>query len=544
MTGIAGETLTLSTRVLVWGNGTVAAACALAVSRAGYPVVLAHGGAEFPSGLSPVLLSGEDAARLDGLVGQVRDSGDVEILDRARLLSASGMPGDFSVALEIPGERVDLKVGAVVAAGDLEWRPGFERFGLAPSGSVISQSRLDEILALPPDEQRAYFSEKRRVAFLGAFDGSGGPPAMRRMLSAALALRRLETVDVYAVLGDSKLAAQGLDKLYQDARDRGVHFFRPVAPPGVSRGDRTVLTFRDPVLRRLLTLTPDLLVVEEAPGASADNLALAQRLGLHYDHSGFPQPDNVHHLPVRTNREGVFVAGGARGVLDVFQGLHDAGAVALAVAELLGSGARKDPGRAAVVDRDRCAICLTCVRACPHGAIGFDDKAVIHPLACRACGICAAECPMEAIQVPGFSDREMESAVGLAEGAPRPRIVAFLCENSGLPALADAQKQGLPLPGGLTAIRVPCAGKVDTDYVLDALVRGADGVLVAGCHPDNCRYEEGNLQASRRMEHAKRLLEEAGVRPGRLMFAHVAANMGAEFSRVTLEWAKQLLELK
>lgn len=66
------------------------------------------------------------------------------------------------------------------------------------------------------------------------------------------------------------------------------------------------------------------------------------------------------------------------------------------------------------------------------------------------------------------------------------------------------KKLGLEIPESFVAIKVPCAGKIDVDYVLEALVKGADGVIIGACHIDNCKSEKGNIFASYRVEHLKK----------------------------------------
>jgi coenzyme F420-reducing hydrogenase delta subunit len=121
--------------------------------------------------------------------------------------------------------------------------------------------------------------------------------------------------------------------------------------------------------------------------------------------------------------------------------------------------------------------------------------------------------------------------------------VAFCCQNSALPAGEMAAAFKMNLPAGLRTIQVPCAGKIDLQYILDAFVSGADGVLMMACHPGNCKSERGNTYAGWRVEDAQRLIAEAGLEPERLRFATLAANMGTDFQAIVVDMDQKIREL-
>ena len=89
------------------------------------------------------------------------------------------------------------------------------------------------------------------------------------------------------------------------------------------------------------------------------------------------------------------------------------------------------------------------------------------------------------------------------------KLVAFCCENSGYPA---AESVGLALKPGLELVKVPCSGTVDVALVLKCFERGADGVLIAGCPVDNCRYMHGSRRAQKRLAAVRQALKDAGER--------------------------------
>ena len=95
-----------------------------------------------------------------------------------------------------------------------------------------------------------------------------------------------------------------------------------------------------------------------------------------------------------------------------------------------------------------------------------------------------------------------------------------------------AAHMGYPLPFGLQGIEVPCGGKIDPDYVLKSFEYGADGVIIMACHQGNCFSERGNTYAEQRAAIIKEMLNETGLEKDRLIFKHIASNMGSEFFNI------------
>jgi len=95
----------------------------------------------------------------------------------------------------------------------------------------------------------------------------------------------------------------------------------------------------------------------------------------------------------------------------------------------------------------------------------------------------------------------------------------------------------------LTAIKVTCSGRVDPVLVATTLLHGADGVLVAGCHPGDCHYREGNYYARRRFALLKSTLETLGLESDRAMLAWISASEGRRFHEVTSEFVERIKKM-
>jgi F420-non-reducing hydrogenase iron-sulfur subunit len=124
-----------------------------------------------------------------------------------------------------------------------------------------------------------------------------------------------------------------------------------------------------------------------------------------------------------------------------------------------------------------------------------------------------------------------------------PRIVAFLCNWCSYAGADLAGTGRLQYPPNTRTIRVPCAGRVSPLFIVRALMHGADGVLVSGCHPGDCHYLEGNYLARRRFGLLKALLEYVGLEEGRVQFAWVSASEGGKFAHLVAEVAESVRAL-
>jgi coenzyme F420-reducing hydrogenase delta subunit len=116
-----------------------------------------------------------------------------------------------------------------------------------------------------------------------------------------------------------------------------------------------------------------------------------------------------------------------------------------------------------------------------------------------------------------------------------PTIVAFLCNWCSYAGADLAGTGRQQYPPNIRVIRVPCSGRINPIFILKALVDGADGVMVSGCHPGDCHYLAGNYYARRRFTVLKKLLSTAGVNPDRVHFTWVSASEGARFAQVVTE---------
>ncbi len=123
------------------------------------------------------------------------------------------------------------------------------------------------------------------------------------------------------------------------------------------------------------------------------------------------------------------------------------------------------------------------------------------------------------------------------------RIIGFLCNWCSYAGADSAGVGRLAQPTDLRIIRLPCTGRMDPLFVLKALTNGADGVLVSGCHPNDCHYSEGNFYARRRLEVLKRFLPILGFDSRRFVYTWVSASEAKRWQSVVSEFTEQVHSL-
>jgi F420-non-reducing hydrogenase iron-sulfur subunit len=124
-----------------------------------------------------------------------------------------------------------------------------------------------------------------------------------------------------------------------------------------------------------------------------------------------------------------------------------------------------------------------------------------------------------------------------------PLIITFCCNWCSYAGADLAGVSRLQYPPNIRIIRVMCSGMVHPNLVMDALTKGADGVLICGCHPGDCHYQEGNLKAQSRADAIKLMMQDFGIEEPRFRLEWVSASEGPRFSQVITEMVSQVKEL-
>ncbi len=432
----------------------------------------------------------------------------------ASLVNLTGVLGDFTLTLMTSQGRQRVPAAAIVLA------TGATRERNLPEGLPTDSTQALFLPELAERMQTDLSALPARIAFWIDREGPEWKAHARQALKLALQLaengRRIS-------LFSEKMLVHGLygQALYDKAKQAGVRFLRLKAgsrPRIETDADALHVTLNEATIPGdELQVDCDLLVLAEAVRPNEENQELAILLREDADGEGFMQSPNVRQRPVNGFWRGVAYAGDCHDELEPEELKREALAVISSLDALLRYA--KPPELAPVIiNEKKCVRCLTCFSVCPHRAIELLKGSQPHilPTACVGCGICAGSCPALAI------DHNTSTNEQLAGEGTEPELVLFACERSAALAFEQAQALGLSVSEQrMRLVRVPCAGRVGIESLLDPLIRGAKQVALLGCHEGNCRSKYGSHFGENRIERARIGL---GSQSERIRFFPVAAN--------------------
>ena len=416
---LTDHSLPMNKDILVVGGGVTGMSSALALADQGFKVFLAER-SEALGGLARNIrktIDGEDVqSYIKDLVQKTLSHDLIEVITGAIIVDHSGMPGLFETGMQIAPQMYyrQIKHGVtILATGALQNRP--QEYLLDEHPAVMNQMDMDALI----EDNPGRIGEWENVVMIQCVGSRcpDNPNCSRICCQSALknALRILDinpSARVFVLYRDMRTYGF-LEDYYLEARKRGVIFvhYEKDDPPAVQADNKKVaVTFRDPVLGKPIAVMADSLCL--STGLVADDEAtedLAMVFRLQRTHDGYFLEDHIKLRPLDLSIPGFFVAGTAHSPKSIRESIADAQAAASRAQTLLARNRIELGAAIARVDRDKCAACLVCVRACPFDIpfINAEGYSEIDPAKCHGCGVCAAECPAKAIQLMQFEDDQI-----------------------------------------------------------------------------------------------------------------------------------------
>jgi heterodisulfide reductase subunit A-like polyferredoxin len=413
-------------RALVVGGGLGGLVAALTIADAGYRVYLPDLQERFGGGLTHDMrytLEGHAIQPLmRELVTRMETHPNIRWWEEARITGFSGHLGNFRCELESPRGKWSVQFGAVViATGGQECGPRDYLYG--EHSRVLTQIEMEGLLADSPEELGA----APTVVMIQCV-GSREPehPYCSRVccgeaIKNALKIKEIQPqAQVFILYRD--IRTYGLKEIYyKKARELGVQFIRyePEQKPAVIPADDSLMvSVFDQNLKAAINLKADYLALSAAIRPHPVAKEIAGLLKLPLDADGFFMEAHMKLRPLDFAVNGIFLCGLAHSPKFIEEAIAQAQGAAARVMGVLAQEVMYVGGAVAVVDPQKCAICLTCMRTCPYGVPQVDPAegvVIIDPAACQGCGSCASACPRKAIEVMHHRDRQFIAKISAIE---------------------------------------------------------------------------------------------------------------------------------
>jgi heterodisulfide reductase subunit A len=521
-------------RALIIGGGIAGMTAASNLSKQGFETHLVERTGQLgglTSQLTDIAPSRVDARKLVRMKEQeIRDSG-VQAHTSTKVETISGFVGNFNTHLS---DGTTLDVGSVVlATGAQTYKP--TEFGYGTDPRVMTSLDLEKSI----DQLKG--SRVTFVACVGSRNEKRGCSRFccQTMLNQAIKLREGGN-RVRVLYKDIRAFSRFAEEMYEEASRKGVQFFQfeqGMPPEKAVACENGQITLHDELSGSDVAIPTDHLILNIGLSPESDESA-AQQLRVSRDPEGFLLETHPKLGPVEAAVQGVFLAGTAQGPKDVRESVAQALAASAKAARILSRTDIELEPLAATVNYDKCTFCARCIPVCPYSAIrGEVRKSLkIIPAMCMGCGGCAAECAVDAIEMPGFTDNQVLAQIDAATAeSPQDKVIVFACNWCSYAGADQAGISKIQYPPSSRIIRTMCSARISQKLVFYALGKGAGAVLVTGCHPGDCHYINANLNTQRRFERWRKTVEMRGIDPRRLQLWWVSAAEGKRFAEKVTE---------
>ena len=409
-------------RILIVGGGISGMTAAIEVARQGFGVWLVEREAELGGQLLKLKRS-VDGQSFDEYLNHLKEKlladDRIKVFTSSEVIEQSGFVGSFETEIMTPsGATRTLKHGTIlVATGAEEARP--ELYGLGTVDTVMTQTDFESTLENGSEEEWQH----ARVVMLqcaGSRDKEYLPYCSRVCCNQAvkngLRFKKMYPEAQVDVLYRD-MRCYGLGEIeYRRARMAGINFIRydpDTNRPEISANEIGIeVMVTDPSIRMPVKIRADYLVLSTGM-QPRDAEELASMLRVPRNDDGFFIEAHAKLRPVDLPSEGLFMAGTVHGPKSSGEAIAQAQAAVARATTILSRTSLKMSGVVSRVDPANCAVCLTCVRACPYGVPFINDEhsAEINPALCQGCGICVAECPAKTIFMGRFEDRNITAKI-------------------------------------------------------------------------------------------------------------------------------------
>ncbi|MFX1315727.1 MAG: hydrogenase iron-sulfur subunit [Promethearchaeota archaeon] len=429
-------------------------------------------------------------------------------------------------------EEIRIKVGAKVIAIGADLYSELEAYGYNPKEDIITSPEFERILSSDgiTDGKILRISDKKPPKTISIIQNVG-PSNSKEDFMDKVAYKYLNCIKVknpdckVNVFYDlSKIKANN-DFLFKSTDPR----FNYSKHIEIVRDNNQNI-----VLSNSEKFPSDLIILNLNFIPNKDLKKLRKTMDFTLDDYGFMSEDTL--------ASGIYGVGTIFGPLSYQSTISTTNNIALQIISLLSKDYLISEFTGIEINKAKCGLCGLCMQSCPYNAIIIEgDKVNIDKFKCKGCGTCVSVCPTNAIDLNiDTTEKILKTIEIFSTFNKKPKIIAFCCQSCGYAAADDAGLKKLFYHPNVFIIKVPCTGRIDTEFILKSFEFGFDGVIVIGCRKDACRYIDGIQKVQKKVNLLKKVLGPRLSR--RIIVKNLNTVEGTKFSNIINKFYNILAE--
>ena len=429
-------------------------------------------------------------------------------------------------------EKIEIKVGTKVIAIGSDLYGDLEDYHYNPKKNIITTPEFERILSSDglTEGKLLRLSNKKPITTISVIQ-EVGPSKYLANYSEILAEKYIEDIKIRNPDCEVNIFYD-LSKL----KDKNEILLRSTNPKFIYANKITIESNKDVnyVIADSIEFPSDLIVLNIKYVPNKDLKDLRKYMDFTLDDNGF--------MSEETLASGIYGVGTIFGPLDYNSTISTTNNIALKIISLLSKDYLIAEFTGIELDENKCGLCGLCLKICPYNAITIEsDRISIDKFKCKGCGTCASICPTNAIDLNIDTSEKILATIEIfSKFRAAPKIIAFCCASCGYAAADDAGLKKISYSPNIFIVRVPCTGRIDTNFIIKSFELGFDGVMIVGCRQDACRYIDG----IEKVENKIRLLRNI-ISPKyreRIILEHMNAVEGNKFAEMANKFYIQLLE--
>lgn len=272
-------------------------------------------------------------------------------------------------------------------------------------------------------------------------------------------------------------------------------------------------------------------------------------LHIDLDVKGHFRSRNPHTMSARTTDDGICLIPKPEGAITLRSETDGATAAVSAITTLLDRREIFHAITVSEVNKAICGACATCVKTCAYNACTldmFERVSVVDPRRCKGCGNCVAACPTGARDLITYPNQYIINGIEIYSKCPRldtVKVLMLLCDGCAYPAADNAGLAGFSYPVSVFPLGVECAGRVDTQYILEGFRFGFDGILLGRCRDGHCHNIVGHTYMDRRVNLFREVIRSRALDSERVRFLDISPHEGKLFAREVNQFVDDLKKM-